>query len=71
MKDRYLYENSLVLKNLLDIRDPELLNQAEADYVTFRLKEIVANPLAGEYDYAHLLSMHQYIGKRWIRMMRR
>ena len=61
MKDKYLYENSLVLKNLLDIRDPDLLNQAEADYVTFRLKEVAANPLAGDYDYAHLLSMHQYI----------
>lgn len=61
MRDFYLYENSDVLKNLLGIKDNKLLNEAEADYVTFRLKEIAKNPMAGSYDYAHLLQMHQYI----------
>lgn len=61
MGDIYLYEGSNVLKNLLNIRDQNLLEEAEADFVTYRLKEIVLNPLNGNYDYAHLLAMHRYI----------
>lgn len=34
MPDIYLYEGTDVLKNLLDIRDRKLLDEAEADYVT-------------------------------------
>ena len=61
MRDIYLYEDSDVLKNLLNIKDKEMLDEAEADYVTFRLKEIAMNPLPGRYDYEHLLQMHKYI----------
>ena len=61
MHDIYLYEGTDVLKNLLNIKDRELLDEAEADYVTYRLKEIAINPLPGKYDYAHLLQMHKYI----------
>jgi len=61
MRDIYLYEDCDVLKNLLGIKDMKLLNDAEADYVTYRLKEIAINPLPGDYDYVHLLQMHKYI----------
>lgn len=61
MRDIYLYEGTDVLKNLLNIHDKEELEEAESGYVTYRLKEIAANPLPGEYDYIHLLKMHQYI----------
>ena len=61
MRDIYLYEDCDVLKNLLSIKDKALLNDAEADYVTYRLKEIAINPLPGAYDYEHLLSVHRYI----------
>ena len=61
MRDIYLYEDCDVLKNLLNIRDKKLLDEAEADYVTYRLKEIAKKPLPGNYDYTHLLQMHQYI----------
>lgn len=61
MRDIYLYEGTDVLKNLLNIRDRKLLDEAEADYVTYRLKEIAMNPLSGNYDYMHLLQMHKYI----------
>ena len=33
MRDPYLYENSSILKNKLDIRTQEELDDAEADYV--------------------------------------
>ncbi len=61
MGDIYLYEGTDVLKNLLDIRDKEKLDEAEADYVTYRLKEIAQTPLSGNYDFAHLLDMHKHI----------
>ena len=61
MSDIYLYEGTDVLKNLLGIRNRKLLEEAEADYVTYRLKEIAINPLPGDYDYIHLLQMHKYI----------
>ncbi len=61
MLDIYLYEDCDVLKNLLNIKDAKLLNDAEADYVTYRLKEIALNPLPGSYGFAHLLQMHRYI----------
>ena len=61
MPDIYLYEGTDVLKNLLGIKERKLLEEAEAGYVTFRLKEIAMKPLPGGYDYPHLLEMHQYI----------
>lgn len=61
MRDIYLYEDCEVLKNLLNIKNSEMLDEAEAGYVAFRLKEIVMNPLLGRYDYRHLLQMHKYI----------
>ena len=61
MCDPYLYENTEVLKNKLDIRTQDGLNDAEADYVVYRLKELAMNPLPGEYKTEHLLRMHHYI----------
>lgn len=50
MPDIYLYEGTDVFKNLLWIKERKLLEEAEAGYVTFRLKEIAMNPLLGAYD---------------------
>ena len=61
MRDPYLYENSDVLKNKLDIKTQDQLDDAEADYVVYRLKELAMNPLPGEYNTEHLLKMHHYI----------
>ena len=61
MCDPYLYENTEVLKNKLDIRTQDGLNDAEADYVVYRLKELAMNPLPGEYNTEHRLRMHHYI----------
>lgn len=61
MLDPYLYENTEVLQNKLNIRTQDGLNDAEADYVVYRLKELAMNPLPGEYNTEHLLKMHHYI----------
>ena len=59
MRDPYLYPDSDVLMNKLNIRNQSELDEAEADFVVFRLKEIAQNPLAGDYNYAHLMRMHE------------
>ena len=61
MRDPYLYDDVPVLKNKLDIRDQKLLDNAEADYVVYRLKNLALNPLSGNYNTKHLLEMHEYI----------
>lgn len=60
MHDPYLYDDVDVLKNKLGIKEQKLLEDAEADYVVFRLKELALKPLKGEYDLEHLLEMHRY-----------
>ena len=61
MRDAYLYEDCDVLKNLLGIKDKKLLDEAEAEYVVMRLKEVALTPLPGDYGYNHLMQMHHYI----------
>ena len=61
MRDIYLYDDCDVLKNLLGIKSQKLLDDAEADYISFRLKQLSESPLKGEYDYHHLLEMHKFI----------
>lgn len=59
MRDPYLYPDSDVLMNKLNIRNQSELDEAEADFVVFRLKEVAQNPLPGDYNYAHLMRMHE------------
>ena len=60
MRDPYLYKDTNVLINRLDIKEQDLLDEAEADYVVYRLKELAMNPLEGRYDLEHLMEMHRY-----------
>lgn len=61
MRDPYLYEDVPVLINKLGIKDQDLLDSAEADYVVFRLKEVAQNKLNGDYHTEHFFMMHEYI----------
>lgn len=61
MRDIYLYQNSSVLRNKLNLRNQNDLEDAEADYCSMRLRELAQKPLPGEYDIEHFLSMHWYI----------
>jgi cell filamentation protein len=58
MRDPYLYDDVPVLRNLFHIHNQELLDNAEADYVVYRLKDLALNPMPGKYDTEHLLQMH-------------
>lgn len=61
MRDPYLYEDEEILRNKLNIHKKDLLEDAEADYVVYRLKELALNPLSGNYHTKHLLQMHEFI----------
>ena len=49
MRDPYLYDDIPVLRNKLGIRNQNLLDNAEADYVVYRLKDLALTPLSGDY----------------------
>ena len=59
MRDPYLYKDCDILKNKLNIKEQDLLNDAEADYVTFRLKDLALNPLKGD-SLARLWKIHPF-----------
>lgn len=61
MLDPYVYPGTDVLKNVLNIKDKEMLDGAEANYVSLRLRELAKTPLAGNYDFSHFSNMHKYI----------
>ena len=43
--------------NVLGIRNQQVLDDAEANYVSLRLRELAKNPLEGNYDIGHLAEM--------------
>ena len=51
----------IFIKIAINIKEQNLLNDAEADYVTFRLKDLALNPLKGDYHTDHFWAMHKYI----------
>lgn len=61
MSDPYVYPGTNILKNILGIQDKKTLDDAEADYVSLRLRELAGNPLKGDYDFPHISKMHKYI----------
>ena len=61
MKDPYLYPNSETLINLFDETDEAKLNAIEADYTSLRIKELLDNPIVGEFDLQHLCEIHKYV----------
>lgn len=59
--DLYCYPGTMVLTNKLGIRDQDQLNEAEADIVAMRLKELAERPLPGRYGFRHLCAIHKYL----------
>ena len=61
MRDPYLYDDVAVLRNKLGIKSQALLDEAAADYVVYRLKDLAINPLPGDYHTDHFLKFHYTI----------
>ena len=56
--DPYLYPGTFVLRNKLDIRDPDTLQRQERLLVTDRIIEGVPR---GDFDLAHLRAIHRHL----------
>ena len=60
----YFYDNTEVLKNLLDIRDEKLLNDTERRLVSIRISEInkeLECPVQGSFDFDHLKRINKFL----------
>lgn len=57
----YCYPNSFVLRNKLNIKNKEELEKAERQITSIKILDLKMNPLKGNLDFDHLLSIHKYI----------
>lgn len=59
--DPYCYPGTTVLINRFDVREQDALDKIEGDLTIIRLKEIASVALKGDFDFAHLRTIHAYI----------
>lgn len=59
MYDPYLYKDTNVLKNKLDIRDENVLDTTECRIATIKLAQI--KDVKGDFDYQHYKNIHKFI----------
>ena len=59
--DPYRDPDTGVLRNLLGIIDPAVLEEADADFSAVRLAQLQRRELPGGYDLAHLRGFHRLI----------
>ena len=57
----YCYPDSFVLRNMLDIEDAVLLEQAERRITSARIAELAQSPICGTFDLKHLCAIHRHI----------
>ncbi len=61
MLDPYLYSGTNISKNKFNIKNQDDLEEMEAEYTSFRLKQIAENKLQGNYDFKHFCEFHKWI----------
>lgn len=61
MKDFYLYDDVPVLRNLLDIKNEKLLEEAESSITYVKLLDIDDKICGDVFDYQRIKDIHAYI----------
>ena len=61
MKDYYLYDDVPVLRNLLDIKNEKLLEEAESSITYVKLLDIDDKICGDVFDYQRIKDIHAYI----------
>ena len=61
MFDPYLYEDAPLLRNLLGIKDADLLKRAEADITSIKLLVVDGAVQSQAFDLPRLLEIHRHI----------
>lgn len=59
----YCYPICFILKNKLNIKDRNLLEEAERQITAVKILEIKMHPIKGNLNFEHLLNIHKYIFK--------
>lgn len=59
--DPYVYPETDVLRNSLDIRDAGELAAVEASLTYLRSLQLPSRPIPGDYDLLHLQAFHRYL----------
>ena len=59
--DPYLMPDANLLDNCFGEKNPYFLQEHETFFYGLRIREILAAPLTGKFDYDHLLRIHAYI----------
>ena len=57
----YCYPGTNILKNKLNIRDIEVLHEAERDYSSVRQAELTNRGVTGDFSFKHLCSIHKHL----------
>ena len=57
----YCYPDSFILKNKLNIRDPETLEEAERNITALRILELKQNPPKGKLTFKYFQKLHKQI----------
>lgn len=58
---KYCYPNQYILRNKLNIKDQDILNEAEQKITALKILELKMNPIKGNLGVKHLLGMHKFI----------
>ena len=58
---KYCYPKSNVLINKLDIKDLNILHEAERDYSSVRQAELLMQGVTGDFSFQHLCSIHKQL----------
>ena len=58
---KYCYSGTNILKNKLDIRDADILHEAERDYSSVRQAELANKGVTGDFSFKHLCSIHKQL----------
>jgi len=61
--DRYLDDETGVLKNIRNISDAALLEEYESEYAALRAFELSQKPIPGHFDLDHLRAIHCHLFK--------
>lgn len=57
----YCYPGMNVLKNKLDIKDAEILKQAENEITSVKQYEMLRSPVKGRFSKSHIMNIHKYM----------
>ena len=58
---KYCYPGTNILKNKLNIKDPDILHKAERDYSSVRQAELATKGVTGDSSFSHLCSIHKHL----------